>query len=149
MLTKDKLICRPENVAKYREWLATRGGLAVWKSINFSNLGTSWTTPARTADGQPTPKPTWEADSAPARVVTSEDDVDVVVDKEVKRFRVGVRRGSSNPCLIKVTDGGSRRIRKAVAAAGDGAYHVFDYETQEAVILAPEKRVPLREWRDG
>lgn len=145
----NKLTCRPENVGKYREWLATRGGLAIWHSINFSNLGTSWTTPVRNADGTPVTKPTWEADSAPARIITSEDDVEVIVDKEVKRFRVGVRRGASNPCLIKVTDGGSRRIRAAVARAGDGAYHVFDYAMQEAVILAPETRVPLRDWKEA
>ena len=142
----NKLVCRPENVGKYREWLATRGGLAVWESINFSNPGCSWTTPVRNADGTPVTKPSWEADNKPAHIITSEDDVDVVVDAEIKRFRVGVRRGTSNPFLIKVTDGGSRRIRREVAKAGDGAYHVFDYETQEAFILAPEKRVPLREW---
>lgn len=141
----DKLICRPENVAKYREWLATRGGLAVWRSVNFSNLGVSWTTPALAADGQPTRKPTWEADNVPERVVTDVADVDVVVDKEVKRFRVAVRLGGHG-FAFKVTDCGSRRIRAAVARAGDGAYHVFDYETQEAVIMAPEKRVPLKEW---
>ena len=59
-------------------------------------------------------------------------------DIEVKRFRVGVRWGSQG-FTLKVTDGGSRRIRREVSKAGDGAYHVFDYMTQEAVIMKPAK----------
>jgi len=92
-------------------------------------------------------RPNWQAASEPERIITSVDDVVVSVDKEVKRFRVGVRL-SGNGMMLKVTDGGTRRIRAAVAKAGEGAYHTFDYETQEAVIMAPEKTVPLAEWQE-
>jgi hypothetical protein len=56
----------PENAAKFRDWIARRGGVAVWHSINLSNIGASWSTPALREDGTPTPKPTWEADDKPA-----------------------------------------------------------------------------------
>lgn len=69
----------------------------------------------------------------------------VAIDREVKRFHVAIRMGSQG-FSMKCTDGASRRIRSAVAKAGEGAYHVFDYTTQEAVIMAPEKVIPLPEW---
>jgi hypothetical protein len=142
----DPHIVRAEDAAKIAQWLDSRGGIAIWQSINLSNPGASWTTPAKTEDGQPYPKPTWEASNAPERIITSPADVIVSVDKEVKRFRVGVRMGSQGMSL-KVTDGGTRRIRRAVIKAGDGAYHVFDYETQEAVIMAPATTTPLLDWQ--
>jgi hypothetical protein len=79
-------------------------------------------------------------------VITSAADIDVIKDREVKRFRVGLRRGAQG-MSIKVTDAGTRRIREAVTKAGDGAHYVFDYETQEAVILAPESKIPLDQWK--
>jgi hypothetical protein len=66
-------------------------------------------------------------------------------DVEVKRFRVGVRAGSQGLSL-KVTDGGTRRIRSAVKRAGEGAYYKFDYSTQEAVIFKPGTQIPLLEF---
>jgi len=39
-----------------------------------------------------------------------------------------------------------RSIRTAVAKAGEGAYHTFDYATQEAVILKPESQIPLPDY---
>ena len=131
----DKHVCVPEHAQKMLDWLANRGGIAVWRSVNLSNPGASWSTPADVG------KPTWEAGGAPERIITDVDDVVVSIDKEVKRFHVGLRRAGT---MIKVTDGGSRRIRAAVARAGDGAYHLFD--GREAVIMAPESTVPLREW---
>lgn len=134
-----------ENAAKISGWLRNRGGIAVWSSVNLSNPGAGWTTPAFKEDGTPYDKPTWQAGNEP-RVITDPADVVVSFDKEVRRFRIAIRRGSQGLSL-KVSDGGTRRIRAAVARAGDGAYYTFDYETQEAVIMAPEKTVPLLEWR--
>ena len=73
-------------------------------------------------------------------------DVVVTVDKEVKRFRVGVRMASQGFAFLKVTDGGSRRIRKEVSKSGENPTYRFDYETQEAVILVPEKLIPITEF---
>jgi len=78
-------------------------------------------------------------------VITDPNEVGVSLDREVRRFRVGVRAGRQGLSL-KVTDGGSRKIKAAVEKAGEGAYYVFDYYNQEAVILAPEKTCSLTEW---
>src|SRR5262249_23706513 len=119
--------------------------VAIWESLNLSNPGASWTTPVRNADGSAVTKPTWEAASAPARIITDPAEVMVAKDVEVKRFRVGVRR-SSQGFMLKVSDGGSRRIRRETSTAGKGAYHIFDYSTQEAVVMRPEKMTPLLKW---
>lgn len=135
-----------ENAEKISKWMRERGGIAVWSSINLSNLDAGWTTPARNEDGTPAGKPSWQADEIP-EIITDPAEVSVSFDKEVGRFRVAVRRGSQG-LSFKVTDGGTRRIRKAVAKAGEGAYYKFDYETQQAVIMAPDKTMTLIEWRE-
>ena len=84
-------------------------------------------------------------DNKPYRVITDPAEVEVHVPKEVKRFHVGVRMGFT----IKVTDGGTRRIRCEVAKAkekyGD-AWYEFDYVTQDAVIMVPDVKIPLEEF---
>ena len=140
-----KHMCTPENAPKMREWIASRGGVAVWPSVNLSNPGASWSTPALTAEGSPTTKPTWQADTKPAFVVTSEADIGVETMREVRRFHVATRHGRSNP--VKLTDASNRKLDAALTKAGKGSSYVFDYSTQEAVILVPETTVPLSEWQ--
>lgn len=137
--------CAPENVAKFREWLATRGGLAVWKSIDLSDPGKSWTGPVNGPDGKPSPKPSWKSDNKPARIIIDPSEVVVVVPREVKRFRIVVRMGS-NGLKIKVTDASTRRIRAACTKFGENSWYEFDYGSQEAVIYVPGATVPLGEW---
>jgi len=133
--------CTIENAPRFWDWIQGRGGIAVWHSVNLANPGASWSTPADV-----TTKPTWEAADAPERIVTDPERVIVSVDREVKRFHVGVRRGDQG-MTFKVTDGGSRRIHREVEKAGEGAYHRF--ECQDAVIMAPESAMTLSEWHDA
>ena len=103
-----------EDSPKIREWFATRGGIAVWPSVNLSNPGASWTTPRLALDGTPTTKPTWQAGNTPHEI-TDPADVVVVTAREVRRFHVAVRIGSQGMSL-KLTDASTARVRKAVAA---------------------------------
>lgn len=146
MKTTDyKHTCHPEDAPRIWEWITNRGGIVRWPSVDLADLGRSWTTPYKDEHGEVrTEAPHWKA-PRPSHHITDIDDVCVAVDREVKRFRVAIRR-SSNGLSMKVTDAGSRRIREAVAKAGVGAYHTFDYETQEAVIMAPESVLPLSRW---
>lgn len=144
----EKHVCMPQNAKQMLEWIKTRGGLALWRSINLSNPGKTWTTPAKAPDGKPMPKQSWEMANEPYRVITDPTEVEVHVPKEVKRFRVGVRMGSQDFSL-KVTDGGSRRIKREVAKAKENysdAWYEFDYSTQEAVIMVPDSKSPLEEF---
>lgn len=159
-MNSTKHQCNIENAPKFLEWIRNRGGVAVWQSVNLQNPGASWSSPATIRRGDceqplkdgesadtivPYPKPNWQCDSKPQRIVTSADDIEVCHDREVKRFRVHVKLGG-NGLTLKCTDRSSARIRKEIEAAGTGAYHVFDYDSQEAVILAPDKTETLTEW---
>lgn len=127
-----------------RTWILERGGAQVWDSADLSNPGQEWMTPVRSADGATnTAKPHWSAGRV-VRVLTQLDEVEVVGKRLVKRFHVGVRMGSQG-LKVKVTAGGTRRIRAAVAKAGAGAWHEFDYATQDALIFAPTDPSPLME----
>ena len=140
--------CQAENAPKFLDWIRNRGGLAVWRSVDMSDPGASWSTPARTTEGDPTPKPhPWKAEAAPSRVITDLKDVLVVEDKEVERFHVSIHAGSGG-LIIKCSDASIRRIRESEAATGKGAYHEFDYGTQEAVIKAPVTQMTLAEWAE-
>jgi len=141
-------IISAEVAAQIAEWIANRGGAAIWESIDLSDPGFSLMTPVRTAEGEPALKPHWEVANSPARIITNAADIVVSTDEEVKPFRVAIRPGS-NGMSLKVSDGGSRRIRSALAKAGEGAYHQFDYITQEVLILKPSKLTPLTEWRQS
>jgi hypothetical protein len=133
----------PENAQTFLEWISTRGGVAVWNSRDLSDPSYSVSTPALT-QGVPTAKPHWKVGDEPNHVINKSADIDVIQHEEVKRFRVGIRRGSQG-MVFKVTDGGSRRIRKEVDKI-EGGSHMFDYESQEAVILRPSGTIPLSEW---
>jgi ribosomal protein S6 len=124
-------------------WIRHWGGVAVWKKIDLSHAGEQMLTPALTGK-EPTAKPHWSVANTP-RVITDAKQVLVAKDKEVRRFHVAVRMGGQGLSL-KVTDGGTRRIRAAVAKAGEGAYYTFDYDTQEAVIWVCEQTVSLPKW---
>lgn len=135
-----------EDAAKFADWIKTRGGVAIWNSVNMSNPGASWSTPATVADKTtPYPKPTWEADDTPV-IVTDPEKIEVYKGTEAERFRVGVEKGSG--LTINVTSGGSRKIRESVAKAGEGAYYQFDYGTQEAVIFKTETLGSLKDWME-
>lgn len=137
--------CEAENAPRFADWILNRGGLAVWLSADLSDPAKSWTGPVRDPQGVYNTKPHWQAQSEPV-VITDPSEVGVCESKEVNRFRVAIRTGAQG-FTLKVSDGGSRRIRAAVAKAGDGAFHTFDYGTQEAVIFAPTgPLISLAEW---
>lgn len=146
----ERYACDPENAAKIAEWFSNRGGILIWKSINLSNPDASWTSPALGSDGNPFQKPNWQAGNQPDQHITDPAEVDVIVSKEVKRFHVAVRMGRQGLSL-KVTDGGTRRIKQAVAKAtekyGKPAWYGFDYgDYNNAVIYVEGERQPLPEY---
>lgn len=136
-----------ENAGQIWEWFHTRGGLALWRSIDLSNPGKSWTCPLFDANGVQKTKPTWQADTEPYRIIKDPAEVIVETFKEVRRFRVALRPGAQG-LSIKLTDQASKKVRNAVKKAGENATYVFDYMTQEALILAPDTEVPLVEWAE-
>lgn len=144
----EKLHCKSDNALMFNRWINERGGLLVWQSIALDDPEITWTTPAKDPEGNPTTKPSHKASSSPIRTITDPNDVVVITPKEVKRFHVALRLGSQG-LTMKVTDGGTRRIRAAVAkysTDGDTAFYNFDYSTQEAVIYVSGPGIGLPEF---
>ena len=139
MKTEKIDITAPCVRGKFEKWIKERGGVQVWNNLNLSNpdAGQQFT-PALTEDDKEYQKPTGSV--AKGEVIQDIGRFRFVERmEEFKRFRVAVRRGSQG-LSMKVTDGGSRRIRKECTNArekyGD-SYYRFDYSTQEAVIEVP------------
>jgi len=127
------------------EWMRSRGGVAIWDSIDLSNPG-SVTAPLLDEDGQTKGRPGWKYAETPSRVITDMNEIEIETCKEVKRFHVATRVGAQG-FKIQVTDGGTRRIEREVEKVGKGAFYEFDYgDYNNAVILVPTKTVPLKEW---
>ena len=137
----------PQAAPKIRQWLEERGGIQVWSSIDFSDPSWSMITPLLGPDGVKVGPPSWKAGAAP-RVITDPAEIVVSIDQEVRRFHVALYLGSQG-LKIKLKPGSTRRVQAAVAKAGTGAYHIFDFETQEAVIMAPVSTIPLKDWVDA
>jgi len=137
--------CTEENAPKFADWIKNRGGIAHWRSVDLCDPGKSWSTPALTPDGKPYPKPTWQADNEPEFTITDPSEVEVILYKEVKRFHVGIKP-ASRMWTFECTEAASKRIRKECDRAGEKSTYCFDYDTQEAVILIPDKSQSLEDW---
>lgn len=148
MSNVEPYTCDQADAEKIHHWLLTRGGIFIWRSVNLSNPGASWTSPAKDSNGMPTSKPTWQAANEPEQHITAIADVRVRTKKEVKRFHVAVRmRGLS----LKVTDAGSRKLRAEVEKAeqkyGKSAWYEFDYgDEKNGVVCIEDAVVSLAEW---
>lgn len=80
------------------------------------------------------------------QIITDAALVDVAVYETVKRFHVATRMGG-NGLSVKLTDGGSRRIRAELAKAGEGATYTFDYDSYEnCVILRQSELLPIADY---
>jgi hypothetical protein len=143
-----KLIIEPENETKIAEWLASRGGVAVWVNCDLSSsrIGNETLTPATHADGTPATSPHWSNGNSPARIVT--DPADVGVREWTIVSRVKVRRGP--PCYGFFNRQDKPRLDAALAKAGDGASWTPDYSNMkygsawfDAVISVPGEIRPL------
>lgn len=144
-MNNHKFECSPENAPKFLDWIKNRHGIAHWQSRDLSNLGQSWTTPVNDAIGNPVTKPTWQCGNLPDAICTSANEVSVITDKEVKRFRVATKRGCGFSFVL--SDASNRKLNFELAKLNNelSSYH-FDYETQEAILTLPDKVMTLSEW---
>ncbi len=158
----EPYVCDARNAEKIHDWILHRGGVFIWKSINLSNPGGSWSTPAtirrgdcegsKAAEGSPDdilpyPKPNWQCGNEP-RHITSLSDVVVATAKEVKRFHVAIRMAGLS---YKVTVAGTQKIRTEVDKAAKNysrpAWYQFDYGSEKnCVIFVEDTVMPLMEW---
>ncbi len=146
----EPYVCEEVNAAKIHGWLLHRGGILIWRSVNLSNPGQTWTSPALTEDGKEYTKPNWQCDSKPERHIVDIAEVSVATSKEVKRFHVAVLMGG-NGMQLKLTDGASRKLRAEVEKAHEKyakpAWYWFDdYSEENCVIMIDSETVPMADW---
>lgn len=118
----------PENAPKYKDWMATRGGLLRWWSKDFGTLDRSWTTPAKGPDGERPAKPHWSCAGEPELFT---DPAKVLVEVEV----VEVHRLKRQP--------------KSLSKYNKPNYLNIWWEgwPGDIVIKALTKVMPLSEWQ--
>lgn len=147
--SKFAVECSPENAPKFRTWLESRGGIAVWQSVNLSNPGASWSTPALQEDGTPYGKPTWEAGNTP-RIVEDAAAVGIITEELFKAFPVALRRGSG--FSFHISDAAQRKLNKVMAQCeekhGSASYRkgVLDIDGASIGVYYTIGIVPLNEW---
>lgn len=90
------------------DWLANRGGVAIWESLDLSDAGARTFTPADAS------RPSWQYADKPVDVVTQPSDVGVYSETLFKAFPVSLRR-SNNGLAFKLTDSAQRKVDKAMA----------------------------------
>ena len=139
-ITAEKHIVTAENAAAIWSWLTTRGGLAIWRSMNPSRPAASWTTPVKAADGRLTTKPAPDAADSPERIIT--DAAEVVVSVDAETNRVPVNRHPDGGLSQASADA----VYAAVVKAGEAAYFRLEQDKDEAIIYACVGQTPITDW---
>lgn len=149
---KPIILESPEHAPKLKQWLETRGGIAVWvcQDLGSPRIGQETFTPAMHPDGSPATSPHWSNGNSPDRIVT--DPVLVFVRSWTEVGRVKIRRGP--PYLGGVHRRDRDRLDNALAKAGDGAAWIPDYSTRQygspwftAIIQIPSAPIPLSQFQ--
>lgn len=144
----ESFVIHPDNAAQILGWFKQNRGLAHWTSVDLSDPGFALTTPAYTETGAPYPKPHWKVGNEPAFRIFDISQVRVGEYKLFKRFHAALRMGSQG-FSIKVSDGGSRKIRHFLAQAGDGSFYKFVGFPDSGTDIEIFQQVgtkPLTEW---
>lgn len=146
-----KLTIDERNASQVATWIKDRDGVLVWDSALIGNSSQS-ITPYLSCDGSlRTKKPGWNSKDHPSLHITNTDDVSVIKWKEYKRFHVATRIGSQG-LSIKVTDGGSNKIRNEVAKAKEKnkekeiTYDFDYYDYKNVVIYIEDTKISLTDW---
>jgi len=120
-----KYECVAEHAATMIEWITHRGGVALWKSADLSDLSAQWATPVLDKNGKPNNKPHWKARDTPI-IITDANEIGIYTEKIFRELPVSLRR-SSNGLSLKLTDASQRKLDAALdkckAKHGNAHYH--------------------------
>lgn len=134
----------PSQAPLFLKWVKERGGVFLWYSADLGNAGASVYTPVHSEDGSEKTCPGWQYHRAPSKRITRAEDLFVRFEREVERWRVGLKR--SYGLRITLSDASNRKMGRLLEKHGDDAEYHFDYEKQQAVITIPERIITLAEW---
>ncbi len=133
------------NAEKVKNWVAERGGLAVWGCLDLGNCGKQFMTPALDDEGKPYPKPHWSATNEPRMVITDLEKIMVATMEHFKTIRIALQRGSG--LRIDLTKPSSVRLEKTLDAAGPGSDYFFEgWDGKDCVVRKRSSVVSLAAW---
>lgn len=142
------------NENKLREWLLTRGGIAVWvnKDLGSANIGCESYTPANDEEGIPMGSPHWSCGNVPEFVI--QDPANVMIEERREVARVKVRNGP--PYLGGINRADKGRLDAALDKHGETARYSRDYSNMaygsawfEAVITVADSVRPINMTEGG
>ena len=96
-----------EDLPRILDWIANRGGVAVWSNQDLRSAGSKSFTPARTTTGEPTTRPGWQFAAEPIEIITDPAHVTAYTEHLFKAFPVSLRR---HGMVMKLTDGAQRKL---------------------------------------
>ena len=152
-MSMNQIPVEAANVPKILDWLATRGGVAVWHNHNMSShaIGSLAFTPATHADGSPATSPGWQYGDTPEAIVT--DPAEFVVRTYRETARVKVVPSKYGPPCDPIARG-RNRLDAALAAAGEGStwrwdrdYYQYGSAWRQVIVEALSETVPLPAWK--
>ncbi len=131
-----------DNVAKFKEWQSTRGGVVIWTN---KEIGTSRPhevcTPKLQIDGTPTPCPDWRYIGDPEEVDFTSLQVNTFDVKQ--SFNGRTKRYYWGYGLLEATE---RKAEKLAKAIGGEYRYTFDYPAIAKIDIGLVKVVPFSEY---
>lgn len=140
-----------DNAKLVSQWIKDGRGVARWRSHDLSDPSAEVFTPAKKKDASEFLKlgiqksedqPGWKYPEI-HEIETDPERITVKQYKEVKRFHVGVKRGSGFSFVL--SDASNRKLKRLLNEI-PGSQYQFDYVLQDAVIVVPDKVTTLKEW---
>lgn len=144
----------PEAASRISEWIATRGGVAVWRNCNMSShsIGSEAFTQATKEDGSPATSQGWQYGQSVESIETDIAAFTVKTYRETTRVKA-VPSKYGPPCDPVAR--GRKALDKALEQAGEGAVWRWNYDSggygsawREIIVEAPDKTVPLSDWTE-
>lgn len=139
-----KAVIHPSQAPLFLYWLKERKGIFLWRSVDLGDIGASVFTPVIDKEGKVFTKPHWKYANKPSRKIRRAEAINVRFEKEVERWRVGLKRGYG--FRIDISDASQRKMERLLEKHGEEAAYHFDYCSQEAVITVPTRIITLAEW---
>ena len=96
-----------EELPRILDWIANRGGVAVWSNLDLRSAGSKTFTPACTPEGKPSERPGWQFAAEPLEIITDPAHVTAYTEHLFKAFPVSLRRAGM---VMKLTDGAQRKL---------------------------------------
>lgn len=111
MTTKTyRIEAQASDAPRLLDWIANRGGIARWQSIDLRDPSNYGLTPALTTTGKPTTKPGWKYSNTPD-IITDPTQVGIYEEALFKAIPVSLKQSGSS---LIITDASQRKVERLI-----------------------------------